>query len=324
MSTSKKKVTIANLLSVVGGVLMFLFVFCGNSILNYENSLGECVLTALLTVLGAVIFLWLAVHAKGVENNFGWWKIVEVLSLVLFLGVAVLSSKNIIHYFSVSNNTEVLKNVARDDLKEVNKMITDFQNKESERLQKEIAGVELACNGGYELSNEVETFLDDNKIEDSNDIDARKDVRSDEIKNVIDNEGKTYLEPWNKERKELEAIVENWNMLKMGEAIKRFNSLHNGVKKKLNEISKSRTYVSIEANDSAVLVLNKQLAPEYSSSTKLTTLISATPAVADMPVMAFVAVIGINLLLLSSYIFAYRSRKVAPKGKKCINGGAPL
>ena len=91
MSKKGNKVTIANFVTVLGLALTAFFVFCGHSLQNYESNIGTTIIVALGFVIATSLVLWLMVYAKGVEDNFKKWRVVEIGASLVFVVIIFFS-----------------------------------------------------------------------------------------------------------------------------------------------------------------------------------------------------------------------------------------
>ena len=61
--TKNSKVTIANIVTMLGLAALAIFVFCGHALQNYENNFGTNIIVASTVVLGTLFVLWLMIHS---------------------------------------------------------------------------------------------------------------------------------------------------------------------------------------------------------------------------------------------------------------------
>ena len=71
---NSKKITIANIVSIVGVVLLLVFTFLGQA---YKSG-GEITVSLLISIVVAAwisLLLWFMIKAKGAENDLKKWKV---------------------------------------------------------------------------------------------------------------------------------------------------------------------------------------------------------------------------------------------------------
>ena len=319
MSKKKNsKVTIANIVTILGLVALTFFVFCGQALQNFENNMGTNVIVALVFVLLSLFVLWLAVHAKSVENNFRPWRIVETFALLLFFAVSLFTGTTMMKFFVVNENMVTLKETASNDIFQIKELITDFGVQEHERLRNNIEGYTNATKSGTELDFETKKYIQAIGTGDTLSV-----VMNNKINVIADASprAKGYKKTWDKEISELEEVIANWNLLKLPDAVKRIEVLSEEVNQKLTMYSKNYDFKLIEL-ENGVYVLKGSDPHEYKYEVEFPALVRST---SGFSITGLLVIILIDILVLASYIFAYRSRKVAPKGGNgTFIGGAPL
>ena len=323
MSKKKNsKVTIANIVTILGLVALTFFVFCGQALQNFENNMGTNVIVALVFVLLALFVLWLAVHAKSVENNFRPWRIVETFALLLFFAVSLFTGTTMMKFFVVNENMVTLKETASNDISQLSSLIEDFKKNEKERLNTNLQGYETAAAGYQRMTREVEDYV--KKINEDGGKRYFSENMMRKIENIADASpgAKGYKKTWDKEISELEEVIANWNLLKLPDAVKRLEVLSEEVNQKLTLYSKNYDFKIIETNLSDELTITGSPKNEYKYEVVFPAQVRSA---SGFSITGLLVIILIDILVLASYIFAYRSRKVAPKGGNgTFIGGAPL
>lgn len=324
MSKKKNsKVTIANIVTILGLVALTFFVFCGQALQNFENNMGTNVIAALAFVLLALFVLWLAVHAKSVENNFRPWRIVETFALLLFFAVSFFTGTKMMKFFVINENMVTLKETASNDISQLSSLIKNFKKNEKERLEINLQGYETAAAGYQQMTREVEDYVKKINYEcGGEDYFSKKMMRK--IENIADvpDGAKSYNKTWDKEISELEEVIANWNLLKLPDAVKRLEVLSEEVNQKLTSYSENYDFKIIETNLSDELTITDSPKNEYEYEVEFPAQVRST---SGFSITGLLVIILIDILVLASYIFAYRSRKVAPKGGNgTFIGGVPL
>ena len=82
------KLTKANIISIVGLVLLFSFTFLGHSFKS-GGEMGWDILVAVAITGLAAFALWFLVKAKGAENQLEKWRIIEISTLVAYVVVVI-------------------------------------------------------------------------------------------------------------------------------------------------------------------------------------------------------------------------------------------
>ena len=308
MSKKKtSKVTIANIVTMLGLVALALFVFCGHALQNFENNMGTNIIVSLAFVLGVLFVLWLMIHAKKVENNFGPWRIVEVGAIVLFLGASYFTGTKMMKYFVINDKMETLKEVALEDVQGLSDLIDEFVDNETDRCRQTAT---LADNYSYEsyFNNIADEYGD---VED---YFSHLEKKVGKIE--ADGSGINNRSAWEKEISEIRETITNWNLIMLPDAVKHLEVLSKDMNEKLTEISASYKFKEIYGSG-----LSNSRSNVYEYKVKFPAMVKEAEGFSPA---GLGIIILIDILVLASYVFAYRSRKVAPKAKGAFLGGAPL
>lgn len=303
--SSNKKITIANMISVFGLVIMTFLFFCGNALQNYSNNFGLNIILAVAILLSTSLLLWLLVYAKNANNDFGKWRIVEVLTLLLFVCLAYFSSTKIMHFFVVNDNLEEYKITAMDDVSKISKEIERFRAQEIDRLV-------THCEG-YRNAEEIYSHIDLSNIEKIEGHVYDKWVSK--INDINDADG-NYGPNWETQLDELKSVVEDWNFITLPGAVNQLEVLAHEVSEKLTKISGCYEFYIIENGKPELSNANVyEVKPEFPS---------IIAKLSGFSILGIIIIVVIYVLILSNYIFAYRSHKVPPTKKSHFEGGAPL
>lgn len=116
MAKSKSNnISIANVLAVIGVVALGVLTFLGRAFIS-GGEMGISILWAVGVMAIATALLVIMIKAKGVETNFGMWRVFEISALVLYLGFAVLTAKTAVHFFVINDNKDKIKLCALHDV----------------------------------------------------------------------------------------------------------------------------------------------------------------------------------------------------------------
>lgn len=116
MAKSKSNnISIANVLAVIGVVALGVLTYLGRAFIS-GGEMGISILWAVGVMAIATALLVIMIKAKGVETNFGMWRVFEISALVLYLGFAVLTAKTAVHFFVINDNKDKIKECALHDV----------------------------------------------------------------------------------------------------------------------------------------------------------------------------------------------------------------
>ena len=110
--TSKQKtdkITIANIIAIVGLVLLLVFSFIGHSYLSGGELGWDLVISIGITAFTGFL-LWFLIKAKGAENRLNKWRKIEYATLAVYIIFAIVSSMmgGIMHFFVVNDNKTII------------------------------------------------------------------------------------------------------------------------------------------------------------------------------------------------------------------------
>lgn len=308
---NSSNVTIANFISVLGFVALAFLFFCGHSLSNPGENIGINIIVSGGATLLVAFILWLMVHAKEVENNFRNWLIVEILSVVAFVGTACWTGYEMMHFFVVNDNMSDLKKLSENDIDEIEEEINTYVAQENERLNVTLIGLRDAVKANrYDSS--VSDYISENKI---SDIDKWKELKSEEISEV-EHERLAYRKAWEREIGELRAVIKNWNMFFLPDAAARINKLADNVSKTLTSASSALKLCIVETQlnpkGEKFYTLGESKVNEYGVKASFP---KELEKISGFSVLGIFVILLVNVLILFNYIFAYRSKKVRSSTK---------
>ena len=97
------RITIANIVAMVGIVLLLVFSFIGHSYLS-GGELGWDVMISVGITAFTAFLLWFLIKAKGAENQLDKWKIIEYVTLGVYILFAIPASLlgGVMHFFVIN------------------------------------------------------------------------------------------------------------------------------------------------------------------------------------------------------------------------------
>lgn len=154
MAKSKSNnISIANVLAVIGVVALGVLTYLGRAFIS-GGEMGISILWAVGVMAIATALLVIMIKAKGVETNFGMWRVFEISALVLYLGFAVLTAKTAVHFFVINDNKDKIKECALHDVEALKKLNSNY-----------LEAFNMAKNAGEAVDNAIkgtESYWDNN------------------------------------------------------------------------------------------------------------------------------------------------------------------
>ena len=154
------RITIANIIAIVGIVLLLVFSFLGRSYMS-GGELGFDIVIAVAITGFTAFLLWFLIKAKGAENNIDKWKKAELAALVVYIIFAIPASLfgGIMHFFVVNDKKAEIKQYAKADLNIIDEMFTEYKNFESEALAITGTGLSNAKGAGQLCDETLNSFM---------------------------------------------------------------------------------------------------------------------------------------------------------------------
>lgn len=247
MDKTKKRgnVTIANIISLFGLVLLLVFTFAGHSYQSGGELAWDAFTAVTLTVLAAFL-LWFLIKAKGAENRLEQWRCVEIGLLVAYvlLVVPLSFTCGIPHFFSVNAQKERYKQMAQTDAEKVRQLFADYETFENNAISQTEIGLENAIGKNQDRDAALQVFMRERNIESrevsvSNFVERQREM-------LLGNGYKRYREEVGTQFDTLLSIVNGWNMLEIPVAAQQFEKLSRETAAYLTQLSQSAELPKVE------------------------------------------------------------------------------
>jgi hypothetical protein len=344
-TTNGNGVTVANLFTVLGIILLAFLLYIGYSLMGLTMSMN--IIYTLGIVIGFSLLVWMLSYAKGIDydRHFTRWIIIECVVFIAYIAGAVYTSKPILQTVAISSNTDEIQAVANEDNKRFVQLIEDFQTNETDQIDRSRGSLEnlyndIKTSGSHiitGLSDSINNFVVKDVFKDSeipaNDVYLEKlytfisseansnfgrnhnDWKKD-IENINLGDQRNLKTAWEQAINESQQTINSWNLLKMQDATAMMSKLETQVPEILTEISTTSPFHVLNKEDS--YVLERYQGNSYSLNFEVDDVLAKVKE--EKGWMGIGIVIGIHILILMSYIFAYRSKKVAIKRQKNLYG----
>ena len=315
-------ISLANIIAVIGIVVLAAALFLGY--LYSGDNMGISALKALAWVVGFSVLLWFLIKAKSAVNERGKWRIVEVLTLVVYLALAVLSSGTAAKFFNIYASNGDLRKAASADIEALQQTIKQFKSDATSALDVTLDGMENA--DGNALSADLESYMAEQNLS-SFDATSR-DIFSEGAGgwrnkiNEITLDKKSYDKSWEKALKECSEQIDGWSVLEIPQAVRSMEEISQEIDTTLTALSKGLPFPEINYNSTTFeYEIAKAYSPkEYSTETSFSEKLNDIKPYAPVGIIACVI---IHLLILFNYLVAYRSDKMRPtKSSKEANKSA--
>lgn len=350
------KITLANLVSIIGIVLLAFLFYCGIAISGMSIGISILIAVGISAVIGFI--LWLLLHAKGVENDFAKWRAVEIVSLVLFILVSLGSSWFILKFTNVLFQKDAIQRVARNDIDEVRSLISKYKDDATADYDRE-KGKIISASESYHYPKNIDDALKDTlesqwrfpDIEhstkasvdnflngtDSLTIGIRIPRWIDRIAdlstiNERDLEPIVYGPSWDEQLNRCSQIINSWDIFSLPQAMQIIKKMKSDVPDKLTTISRSlplHPLTTEPTRDNRGRSYNVYKIESAYQGHPYTLASTDTNWFSGHSVIPYIVGIIISLFLyfivIFNYIVAYRSRKVEIRvGNGRYSHGRPI
>lgn len=352
------KITLANLVSIIGIVLLAFLFYCGIAISGMSIGISILIAVGISAVIGFI--LWLLLHAKGVENDFAKWRAVEIVSLVLFILVSLGSSWFILKFTNVLFQKDAIQRVARNDIDEIRSLISKYKADATADYDLVKRKIISASESRYYPNN-----IDD-ALKDTLESQWRFSVRELSTKASVDNflngtdsltigisiprwidriadlstinerdlEPVVYGPSWDEQLNRCSQIINSWDIFSLPQAMQIIKKMKSDVPDKLTTISRSLPLHTLKTelkrdNRGRSLGYNVYKIESAYQGRPYTLVSTDTNWFSGHSVIPYIVGIIISLFLyfivIFNYIVAYRSRKVEIRvGNGRYSHGRPI
>ena len=307
---TSNRITIANIVAVIGIVLLAAALFLGYFYAG--DNMGVSIMKGAAWALGFTFLLWFMIKAKGTQNEIKKWRIVEIAVLVVYLALAVLSSGVISKFFSIYASSGELKEAAAEDIEKIRNDIQLFKDDATTAKDETVRSMTTAM--GQDLSQELTDFLLSHRLTlnttsiDNFDADWTSDIES------INLSGYNYDEVWKEELDRCDEKIQGWSVLSVPKAVATLKDLSEQIASTLSEMSETLPFPTITLSEAGIWEITGQYeAKTYESDLNVD---SKLQAIRTYTPVGIAACVIIHLLILFNYFVAFRTDKIRPTRRK--------
>ncbi len=313
---SKKTVTVADLISVIGLAVLAFFTFMGAMFKT-----GGVLSASILYAVGITLFTWALVlllkSAKTARSDQAKFKVFEILLAVAYIALAVFGATFLMRYFSISTSKDEYISYFKQDVESVNDLFTRYESQESEAISKTGTGLRLT---GYICDATVKSMLSDKGIT-ANDRESINTYVGIVDGAILKGDYEYFKASYDKAVSSYLSDVQGWAAMKVPFAASGMEDLALEVAQTLTEKSSLTgtdgnplKFNLVRGSDSVVHLSEDSLVYTYEKPTLLfQDRLRSAETTLSIPGLAIAIVI--HLLVLISYFSAYRSKVVRRKGK---------
>ena len=135
MSQEKKgKITIANILALIGLAGIGVVTFFGMQLRSSDGTPGTAIIGALALVVGLGFLLMMSIKAKKADNNPDKWRYVEWACLVVYVAVAAYFATPFQRFFYMTTEKSDLQAMARAEVQAIQEMYQSYEHQQKKYL----------------------------------------------------------------------------------------------------------------------------------------------------------------------------------------------
>lgn len=308
MAQKKNSITLANVIATIGIVLLTVFIFLGY--FYTSDNIGISILKAVGWAFLFTLLLWFMIKAKGAEDDLKKWLVLEILTLVVYLIAAGISSPKVARFATIYVSSGDLKAAANTDIETIRQRIDMFKTKEHRALSVTITGLENATNG--EVSEALTDFVADNNFElNQQSIDIFKEKWAAVIDNVTDSTLSSFSDVWDTELTRCNDLIQSWSVLKIPEAVSTMTNISNQVPAKLAEVSSTLPLPVIHRDGNGIYDIEKMHETgNYNMNAQFAEKINA---MGSFSIVGILICLVLHAMILFNYLVAYRTKKKRPQ-----------
>lgn len=319
------KLTKANIISIVGLVLLFSFTFLGHSFKSGGEMGWDILVSVAITGLAAFA-LWFLVKAKGAENQLEKWRIIELSTLVAYVVVVIPLSfcGGVTNFFAANADKASYKDKAHNDIAKIDSVFSQYENFEKDALEKTLTGLGNSVSMGMIRSSELVTYMEHNSIKPTrtsveNFVEIQKG-------NVLGTQYEQYYNQYKAERDAIINTIDSWNVIQIPSQAKLIEDLAVQTSKWLTERSASAKLPLVENKSQAFTIIESNQVKQYQVEGGIENLEfrKAIMSAGRMNITSILFLIIVHVLILLNYFVAYRTFTLGLTKNPNNDGGVTL
>lgn len=315
------RITIANIVAMVGIVLLLVFSFIGHSYLS-GGELGWDVMISVGITAFTAFLLWFLIKAKGAENQLDKWKIIEYVTLGVYILFAIPASLlgGVMHFFVINDNKDDIKKYAKADIQKINQLISDYREFESEAITQTLTGLGNAVGINQRVDISLSQFMEAEQIASTKE--SVENFGTIQHTKLIGANFETYHTNVKKLEQEIINAVDGWSIMQMPSKARMIEELATSVENELTKKSHDAKLPIIEYSNGKYTIKETNQCRDFyiSGGTDSFQFKNALQSTTGFSVTAILVVLLIHLLILFNYIVAYRTSSLGI-GKYCEEDG---
>lgn len=308
------KITIANMVSVVGVVLLLVFTFMGYSYMS-GGELGWDILVSGGITGFTVLLLWFLIKSKGAENNLDKWKIAEIATLAVYVIFAVSTSLfgGIMHFFVVNDHKDDIKQYATMDLNKIDKLFQEYKTYESEAIRRTGLGLSDATGTGQVCDSRLNDFMTRKGI--AHNRESARNYEAIQRRKLVEDGYDELYKQFEQQKNEIQNVVNSWSIMLIPSKANLIGKLADNAEKELTKLSVNAELpeISFDSRERKHTIGdNQQREFKIQGGSESFQFCNAIREADGFSVTALLIVLLIHTLILFNYVVSYRTHTINP------------
>lgn len=329
MAKTKKngKLTIANIIAMVGLVLLFVFTFLGHSFKS-GGEMGWDVLVSVAITGVAAFSLWFLIKAKGAENQLEKWRKIEISTLVAYVVVVIPLSfcGGVTNFFVANADKDDYKDKAHNDIAKIDSMFCQYEDFEKNALEQTKTGLGNSVGMGQRRSFELVNYMENNSIEPTNiSVNNFEELQKGY---VLGTQYEQYYKQYKAERNAIINTIDSWNVIQIPSQAKLIENLAVQTSKWLTERSASANLPLVKYDPMShaytIKISNQVKQYQVEGGVEKLEFRKAIMSAGGMNISSILFLIIVHVLILLNYFVAYRTYTIGLTKNPNNDGGVTL
>lgn len=316
MSQEKKgKITIANILALIGLAGIGVVTFFGMQLHSSDGTPGTAIIGAIALVVGLGFLLMMSIKAKKADNNPDKWRYVEWTCWVVYVAVAAYFATPFQRFFYMTTEKSDLQAMARAEVQAIQEMYQSYEHQQKKYLTDAVEQLK-----NYNDSKQISMTYNGELAKYVKGVGTNVDSWESKANLIV------KLQP-DKELSDIAHEIEVWNIMNLSSLAlrleKKDKEAWTSMETKIREFGEKNKLIPVIGgggvqpyyfNGYAKFDLGTPPQPKFAQALRASN---------GNTVLGWIVYVVLNLLVLLNYLTTSRSAYVGPRRGRKI-GGLPL
>lgn len=307
MSQEKKgKITIANILALIGLAGIGVVTFFGMQLHSSDGTPGTAIIGAIALVAGLGFLLMMSIKAKKADNNPDKWRYVEWACLVIYVVVATFFATPFQRFFYMTTEKSDLQAMARTEVQSIQEMYQSYEFQQKKYLTEAVEQLK-----NYNDSKQISMTYNSELAEYVKGVGANVDSWESKAALIV------KLQP-DKELSDIAHEIEVWNIMNLSSLARRLEKKDKeawtSMETKIREFGEKNKLIPVIGGGGVQPYYFDGYAKFDLGTPPQPKFAQALRASNGNTVLGWIVYVVLNLLVLLNYLATSRSAYVGPIG----------